>query len=111
MISSLCLSMIFSENRFPLFRIMLRRRRSRTPKLHSQRRAPPSLCTAFGRVRIALRARGWEGPGMEEFDTATLVRPQSPAATARPRVIPSQWILRPAHVGFRCIIRQAGAAR
>jgi hypothetical protein len=24
MISSLCLSMIFSENRFPLFRIMLR---------------------------------------------------------------------------------------
>jgi len=26
MISSLCLSMIFSENRFPLFRIMLWRR-------------------------------------------------------------------------------------
>jgi hypothetical protein len=45
MISSLCLSMIFSENRFPLFRIMLWAR----PGFGSRLVAPFALETSQGR--------------------------------------------------------------
>src|SRR6202035_2663364 len=43
MISSLCLSMIFSENRYPLFRIML----------YCRRRSPPAIALGYARQVVA----------------------------------------------------------
>src|ERR1700679_3606096 len=53
---SFCLSMIFSENRYPLFRIMLDRER-RPAAIGADRSGPPSKTTKkkFGRQKMRLR--------------------------------------------------------